>query len=180
MKHLSIAGLTVLSILIVGSVIAAPSALEADMKKLSVEQIMSKAKATVAESRNMLEDSFKLLKKSLSENKATEVLARRDAITIMRGLLKVSEENLQTLQQEAAEGDREGVEREYVKIVLAKRRISEYYAEVKSAEGTLNMQVDVEVTPTFLGALPPDNSVPTQFIEVDPIPDPPVSASPYN
>ncbi len=180
MKQARLAGLILLPLLGLGTLaLAAPLSFEEDMKKSSIDQLVSKAHTTVKASRKMLAESFALLKESIKSNKATEVNARRDAITIMRGLLKVSEENYQTMQAEATEGNRDAVEREYVKIALANRRIAEYYAEVKSVAGTLNLQVAVQTDMTFLGALPPDSSVPSQFIEVDVIPDPPVFASPY-
>ena len=121
-----------------------------------------------------------MLEKSIQEKRPDEVTMRREAITAMKGLVRLSEDGLMALRQYVAEGDRERVQHEYVKIVIASSKIGELYAQVQSVSGGFDLEVaDVERKLTYVGSLPADPVIPTQFQEVSVMPEPPVSASPY-
>ena len=152
----------------------------ADLKKQSIKDLLSKAENTVNGMQRMLKESFSLLEKSISEKRPEEVTMRREAITAMKGLVRLSEDGLVALQQYAAERDRERVEHEYVKIVIASSKIGELYAQVQSVGGVFDLEVaDVDQKVDYVGSLPADPVLPTQFQEPAVMPDPPVSASPY-
>ena len=152
----------------------------ADLKKQSIQELAEKAESTVEGMQRMLKESFSLLEKSIQEKRPEEVTMRREAITAMKGLVRLSEDGLVALQQYAAERDRERVEHEYVKIVIASSKIGELYAQVQSVGGVFDLEVaDVDRKMTYVGSLPADPVLPTQFQEPAVMPDPPVSASPY-
>jgi len=151
-----------------------------DLKKLSLKDLLAKSEVEVQGMQRMLKESFALLEKSIGEKKPEEVTMRREAITAMKGLVRLSEDGLVAVQQYAAESDRERVEHEYVKIVLAASKLSELYAQVQSVGGVFDLEVaDVDRKMLYLGSLPTDSVLPSQFQEPDVMPDPPVFASPY-
>jgi hypothetical protein len=152
----------------------------ADLKKQSVKELTEKAENAVKGMQRMLKESFGLLEKSISDKRPEEVTMRREAITAMKGLVRLSEDGLVALQQYAAERDRERVEHEFVKIVIASSKIGELYAQVQSVGGVFDLEVaDVDRKMSYIGSLPADPVLPTQFQEPAVMPDPPVSASPY-
>jgi hypothetical protein len=131
-----------------------------------------------------LGDSFQLLEESIAQGDVAATTARNEAITGMKGLVKLSEQNLLTLQQRSAERDRQLVEHEYVKISIACAKVGEFYAQIKSATGVpVDLELaDVERKLDYEGKLPVVETLSTSF--ADPttpadVPDPPPHASPY-
>ncbi len=123
------------------------------------------AKTMVEGMRSQLTASFKLLEDALAGGDADAINNRNTAVTSMKGLVKLSEENYITLQQKAAEGDRNGVEHEYVKISIASAKVSELFAMVRTAGG-IDVDVEaanVEKTLDIESSLPLDASTPAAF-----------------
>lgn len=153
---------------------------DTDLSRMSADELVDSAKAMVREMADKLSESFKLLEESMSAGDVGATQARNEAITAMKGLVKLSEENLRTLQQASAEGDRERMEHEYVKISIASAKVEELYAQVRTAGG---IEVDLEApgverTVTLENAFPllPEltSAAPSQII-----PDAPIQASPF-
>lgn len=187
LKHVVITAAALVSITIGASalVIAAPTTPgsgDEALAQLSVEDMVGHASDGVRTMEKQLAESFKLLEESIAKGDVAATTSRNEAITAMKGLVKLSEQNLLTLQQRAAERDRSRVEHEYVKITIAAAKVAEFYAQIKSATGT---PVDLELTEVerkleFQGRLPVVEDLTTTFAEpTDVIPDPPVHASPY-
>ncbi len=154
---------------------------EEDLAKLSIEDMVKRASTDVRRMEDQLAESFKLLEESIAANDVSATTARNEAITAMKGLVKLSEQNLLTLQQRAAERDRKRVEHEYVKITIAAAKVGEFYAQIKSATG---IPVDLDVGALerkleFKGTLPVVADFPTRFTSQPSVPDAPVHASPY-
>ena len=159
---------------------SAQSELDKLVESSSVPKLVAKAEINVREMEVMLKKSFGLLEKSIAGSRAAEVTARNEAITAMKAMVKIAENGFLVLQQRAVEGDRESVKREFVKIALAKSKVTELFAQVRSAGQIVNLEVsDVKRSVIYMGALPVDLTIPEQFTEIDVIPEPPVSASPY-
>jgi len=159
---------------------SAQSDLDKMVESSSVPKLVAKAETNVREMEAMLKKSFGLLEKSIASSRAAEVTARNEAITAMKAMVKIAENGYLVLQQRAVEGDREAVKREFVKIALARSKVTELFAQVRSAGQIVNLEVtDVKRSVLYMGALPVDLTIPEQFTEVDVIPEPPVSASPY-
>lgn len=154
---------------------------EQDLTRLSNDDIVKDAIATVRRMEGQLAESFKLLEESIAANDIAATTVRNEAITAMKGLVRLSEQNLMTLQQRAAERDRQRLEHEYVKITIAAAKVAEFYAQVKSAAGG---RVDLDLTDVerrleFEGSLPVVEGLTTGFSDPVTVPDPPVHASPY-
>lgn len=164
----------------------AATAGDEDLAKLSDVQLVERAEALVKRMEEQLTDSFWLLEASLTAGDVSGAMARNEAITVMKGLVKLSEQNLMTLKQKAAEGDRRRVENEYVKIAIAGAKVAEYYAQVKSAvsigSGALELS-NVERRLVYSGNLPVIDELPGSFVNdynvfFEPIEEP-VHTSPY-
>lgn len=154
---------------------------EQDLTRLSNDEIVKDAISTVRRMEEQLAESFKLLEESIAANDIAATTVRNEAITAMKGLVRLSEQNLMTLQQRAAERDRQRLEHEYVKITIAAAKVAEFYAQVKSAAGG---RVDLDLTDVerrleFEGSLPVVEGLTTGFTDPVAVPDPPVHASPY-
>lgn len=157
-------------------------AAQAKTASMSVDEMKDSAQGMVTRMRDMLETSFGLLEESIARNDVATTSIRNEAITAMKGLVKLSEENLMTLRQKAAERDRDGVEHEYVKISIASAKLSELYAQVRTSGG---IDVDIEATDvessfSIDSEMPVDQETPATFSDsADVIPDEPVFASTY-
>jgi len=154
---------------------------EEDLSALSIEDMVRRSLDLVRRMEQQLTDSFRLLEESIAAGDVGATTARNEAITAMKGLVRLSEQNLRTLQQRAAERDRQRVEHEYVKITIAASKVAEFYGQVRSASG---VPVDLELTDVerrmdFQGSLPVVDDLATLFVEPTSVPEPPVHASPY-
>jgi len=188
LKHTIIASLTAASLVLGASVLVAAepelttTRPDEDLSQLTIEDMAARASDSVRRMEKQLGDSFKLLEESIAKGDVAATTARNEAITAMKGLVRLSEQNLLTLQQRAAERDRTRVEHEYVKITIAAAKVGEFFAQIKSATGT---PVDLELTEVerklvFEGRLPVVDDLTTTFTtDPDTVPDPPVHASPY-
>ena len=157
-----------------------------DLSKLDTQQLVERASGFVKSMEEWLSDSFYLLEQSLSAGDVNAANTRNEAITVMKGLVKLSEQNLMNMQQKAAEGDRKRVENEYVKISIAHTKVQEYYAQVKSAVsiGVTNLELSqVERRLVYSGTLPVVDDLPGLFEQTYDVfsntPTEPVHASPY-
>lgn len=157
-----------------------------DISGLSTENLVERSNGCVKKMEEQLTDSFYLLEASLSAGDVNGANTRNEAITVMKGLVKLSEQNLMSMRQRAAEGDRKRVENEYVKISIACSKVGEYYAQVKSAvslgAGALELS-SVERRLVFSGKLPVIDELPRLYTQsYDALitsQSEPVHASPY-
>ena len=155
-----------------------------DPSALSIEEMETGARDQVNKMQEMLASSFKLLEQAISTSDVASTAIRNEAITAMKGLVKLSEENLIMLQQKKAEKDRDGVEHEYVKISIAAAKVSELYAQVRTAAG---IDVDLEDTQvertldieSSLSMEVGDVSAAGVSDSANVLPDPPTYASPF-
>ena len=157
---------------------------DADITKVPTDRLVARASGWVEEMEGWLTESFRLLETSLSAGDVNAANTRNEAITVMKGLVKLSEQNLMNMQQKAAEGDRKRVENEYVKISIAHGKVQEYYAQVKSAVsiGVTNLELSsVERRLVFSGQLPVVDDLPGMFTQTNDVftttPGEPVHAS---
>lgn len=173
----------VIAATIVAMPLLAPAqAPEGDPSKMTIDQMMKSAGEMVHAMEDSLSKSFKLLEESIQAGDVAATQARNEAITAMKGLVKLSEENNFTLQQKSAEGDKEGVEHEYVKISIAAAKVQELFAQVQTAGG---INVDIEATGVessldIESDFPVIQELTTTFVTTaEVLPDPPIHASPY-
>lgn len=171
-----------LPLLIAGQAPAEPAG--PDPSALTIEEMETGARDQVNKMEEMLASSFKLLEQAISTSDVASTAIRNEAITAMKGLVKLSEENLMMLQQKKAEKDRDAVEHEYVKISIAAAKVAELYAQVRTASG-----IDVDLEDTRVErTLDIESSLPMDVGDVSAVgvsdaaavlPDPPSHASPF-
>jgi hypothetical protein len=155
-----------------------------DPSALGIGEMETAAREQVNKMEEMLASSFKLLEQAISTSDVASTAIRNEAITAMKGLVKLSEENLIMLQQKKAEQDRDAVEHEYVKISIAAAKVAELYAQVRTASG-IDVDLEdtrVERTLDIESALPMDmGNVSSADVSdsLDVLPDPPSHASPF-
>jgi hypothetical protein len=174
-----------LGLLVLGLLFAAPSTADsrnADPASMSIDEMEQSAKQLVGKMEEILTMSFKLLEQSISSSDVAATAIRNEAITAMKGLVKLSEENYITLQQKRAEQNRDAVEHEFVKISIASAKVKELFAQVKTAGG-IDVDIEaiqVESTLDIESSIPVDSETYTEFgsESVDVLPDPPSHASP--
>ena len=151
-----------------------------DLRTKTASNMVNEGRKAVRGMEKKLTASFAKLEEAIAQNKPAVVTARNEAITPMNGLVKLAEQSLLTMEQKAAEKDRDGVEHEYVKILIAEEKVNELYAQVVSAGGVGDVEsTEVKSTLTVSGDLPPDEAAAEQFMEPSPAPEPPISASAY-
>jgi len=159
---------------------------DADPTRLTTDKLVARASGFVQAMEQMLTESFRLLEQALSAGDLNAANTRNEAITVMKGLVKLSEQNFMNMQQKAAEGDRKRVENEYVKILMAHAKVQEYYAQVRSAGSVGLTDLDlssVERRLVYSGELPVADDLPALFRQTFDVfsntPAEPVHASPY-
>jgi hypothetical protein len=171
-----------LGVSVLSSALPSDSNADSDLTQLSNDELVASAGDLVRAMEAQLAAAFKLLEASLAAGDVGASTARNEAITAIKGLVKLSEENFVTLQQKVAEGDRERAEHEHVKIAIAAAKIDDLMAQVRTAGG---IDVDVESTEVdsnvdYGGDLPLLSSLSDVFLDtLDLVPDPPIEASPY-
>jgi hypothetical protein len=176
----TVAGL--LSVSLFSAAVTSPSAADADLSQLSNDELAKSAHTMVQKMESQLTESFKLLEASLAGGDVGATTARNEAITKIKSLVKLSEENFKSLQESLATGDRERAEHEHVKIAITAAKVSELMAQVRTAGG---IDVDVESTEVDLnadydGEFPLLPELSATFLDTpDLVPDPPIHASPY-
>jgi len=152
-----------------------------DPSALSIDEMEQGGRDMVNKMEEMLASSFKLLEQAISTSDVASTAIRNEAITAMKGLVKLSEENFIMLQQKRAEKNRDGVEHEYVKISIASAKVAELYAQVRTASG-IDVDLEdsrVERTLDIESALPMDSATTSDYSDaVEVLPDPPSHASP--
>lgn len=175
---LSVLGVSLLSV----AVPASSGGGDTDLSKFSNDELVSSAQAMVRKMESQLGDAFKLLEASVTAGDVGATTARNDAITKIKSLLKLSEENFVTLQGKIAVGERDDAEHEYVKIAIILEKVNELMSQVRAAGG---IDVDIESAQVnsevdYDGDFPLLADLAIAFLEpVDLVPDPPIHASPY-
>lgn len=159
---------------------------DVDPSRLTTDKLVARASGYVREMEQWLTESFRLLEQSLSAGDVNAANTRNEAITVIKGLVKLSEQNFVNMQQKAAEGDRKRVDNEYVKILMAHAKVQEYYAQVRSAGSVGLTDLDlssVERRLVYSGELPVAEDLPALFRQTFDVfsttPTEPVHASPY-
>lgn len=157
--------------------------LDKDVDDMTIDEMVNDAGKKVTAMQGMLSKSFKLLQAALESGDVTSIPARNEAISPMKGLVKLAEQNYITLQAKAVKKDRDGVVHEYVKITIAHSKVGELYSQVVSAGGIdLDPDLtDVDVTLTIGSDLAPDEVLMEIYIFVGPdgVPEPVIYMSPY-
>ena len=106
-----------------------------DEENLSVGEMTKRSGTQVREMDAVIQSAFDSLEDARSEEDIQRVSCINDALTAMKGLLKLAEENMLSLRESAARGDDSAVQFEYIKIGIASDKFVELDAQVRSCGG---------------------------------------------
>lgn len=102
---------------------------------MSASQMGEDAEAKIAEMNEMLKAGFQALEASRAGQDVAQTTCIADALTPMKGLMKLAERNKIALQEAASRNDRDGAEHEAIKIAIAHNKFIELDAQVRSCGG---------------------------------------------
>lgn len=100
--------------------------------KLSPKQQLTKARKMLGEMRNVLDSAMDILKEAREQQDIQKLRGINEALSAIKGLLRLSEQNFYTLQRAVAESNTNIAEREFVKISIAYTKIKELDGRVRS------------------------------------------------
>ena len=114
-----------------------------DEENLSVPEMTKRAATQVREMDAVIQAAFDSLEDARSAEDLQRISCINDALTAMKGLLKLAEENMLSLRESAARGDESAVQFEYIKVGIASDKFVELDAQVRSCGGpTLDGSID--------------------------------------
>jgi len=110
-----------------------PGASQANVGDIASQ--LEQAKANVERMHKMVANGFKELEEARKAQNISRVNCVNDALTAMKGLLRLAESNFLAIQEAASRTDAEGVEHEYVKISIAFNKCEELYGQLQGCGG---------------------------------------------
>lgn len=148
--------------------------------RMSLSDQVKKAEGYTAEMNDSLKSAFKILQDARQAKDIQQLLCINEALAAIKGLLRLSEQNIVMLHEASSKHDERAAEHEFVKISIAYNKVRELDGRVRSC-GAANVDSEVDGRPVIDKVIDPD--MPTEDplggiieIPVD-IPRPP-SASP--
>jgi len=103
--------------------------------RVPAEQQLKQAESYVTRMREMLSAGFSELENARKQQNITRVNCVNEALTTMKGLLKLGEQNLLALQEYVASKDAEKAEHEYVKISITFNKMEEINGQLQGCGG---------------------------------------------
>jgi hypothetical protein len=94
-----------------------------DLQAMSMEEMTRKGDRLVEEMDRAVKDVLGRLTQAVQENDFARINCVNQALTMMKGLLRLSGQNAISLREAVASRDRAGAEHEYVKLHIAGNRI---------------------------------------------------------
>lgn len=152
-----------------------------ELKALSFEEMLSRGEKAITEMKDLVKEILDALADAQKSKDFQRINCISDVMTTVKGLMRLSEQNILTLRERVIARDRSGAEHEFVKLMIAQSKIQDMHTNAKGCGGPAGETV-FEGTPVveklFDEDLPKED--PTAGLGV-PIFDlsPPPSASPY-
>ena len=174
----------ILSIVVVLSLVAtAPLATGAEgAKDAGVGEKVTKARKMLATAKGMVVEGFNTLQRARSSGDTGRVQCVNAALTQMKGLLRLADNSMLELEESQAQGSKQGIERNAVKIKVATDKIADANRRLKSCMGVKEKGVTIGSGPQVLVQPDPDmpNVDPTEGLkDLAPALENTVSASPF-
>ena len=146
-----------------------------EIKKLSVNQMLAKAKRLTKDNNNMYSSVLSALSKARKANDSAKTSCLRNITPAMKGLVRIGQQSLLNLKELAATGDRMDAESQFVKVVISNRKMMEMY-DMANQCGTANVRqvfekgvhVEKEVLPGMGNAQDVADSATPLTYQVDP------------
>ena len=137
-----------------------------DGTKLVLVQITETADGYLATMRSQLGDSFKELERSIAKGKQNEIQAQNEAITSMKALVKLAEQDNIRLKEASAKKNKDEASHQLVKICLASGKVNELFNQVRSAGGVVDvLMTEVERKMEHSPSLPVSRALSESFTE---------------
>ena len=110
---------------------------------------VAEAQGRVDEMNGIIQEAFDQLESARSEEDIQRVNCISEGVTVMRGLLKISEENMLSLREYNARGDARSAGHSAMKIAIAHKKFEELDSQVRSCGGpdlggTVDGRPDIE------------------------------------
>ncbi|HIA03315.1 MAG TPA: hypothetical protein EYN06_07495 [Myxococcales bacterium] len=103
--------------------------------KLSSKQQLKKATEDMNGMKAVLNNAFNMLKDARKKQDIQELNCINEALSAIKGLMRLSEQNFVMLQEAVARNDRRTAEHEFVKISIAHNKINDLDGRVRSCGG---------------------------------------------
>lgn len=112
---------------------------------LSPPEMIEQAEEKLAAMRSTLGDSFGELASARKTQDIQRLSCVNEALTAVKGLVRLAEQNYVSLREATAQGDTEAAEHEFVKLSLAAGKVGELSAQLKACAGpTVASEADGE------------------------------------
>lgn len=105
------------------------------IKKMSDQELLDKAENYIKEMNRIVKVGFDLLKNARDEKDIQRINCINESLSVVKNLIRVSEQNAVNLQDRIVRGERSGAEHEFVKISIAFGKVEELEGEMKSCGG---------------------------------------------
>ena len=109
-----------------------------EAEKLSNGEKLKRASASVAEMKETLKFTLKRLKLAYQSKDITQTNCIKDKLSVIKGLLRISDEAEASLQEAIVTGQNALIDHEFVKIVMASERIKLSRTQIDGCVGDVN------------------------------------------
>ena len=121
-----------------------------DLKSLSLKQMVNQGEGNLDDMKRVLKEGFQELKAARQSQSIQKLNQVNEALSTIKGLVKLSEGYFILLQEAAAKGTRDEAERELVKIMIARDKVMDLRGRIRAAggpeqEGSFDGEAHVDV-----------------------------------
>jgi hypothetical protein len=121
-----------------------------ELKTLSLKKMVSEGERHLEGMKNVLKEGFAELRSARETQAVQKINQVNEALSTIKGLLRLSEQNFILLQEAAAKNRRDNAERELVKIIVAYDKVMELRGLIRAAggpeqEGSFDGQPQVDI-----------------------------------
>ena len=137
-----------------------------DGMKMVLLDISKSADGYLVKMRTQLGDAFTELERSIADGKQSEIQTQNEAITNMKALVKLAEQDNIRLKEASAKKNKDEAAHQLVKICLASGKVTELFNQVRSAGGAVDvLMTEVERTLEHTPSLPVAEALAQSFVE---------------
>lgn len=152
-----------------------------DLQAMSLEEMLADGERTVLDMNNTVREVLDTLASARKANDFARMNCIGTALSSIKGLLRISDQNALSLRERVMARDRPAAEHEFVKMRIARQKATELRAQARSCGGPSGETVfegQAVVEKDFDEDLPLED-VRTALTDPAYNPDPPPSASPF-
>jgi hypothetical protein len=120
-----------------------------DLKTMTLDQLVTAAEAMMNSMNETMKSGFEMIKDARGKQDLQRMNCLNEAMSGLKGLMRISEQNMMDLQDKVARKDIEGARHEFVKISIASSKAKEIDTQLKacggpSAEGIFEVEPIIE------------------------------------